>query len=818
VATRRRTTRTGSASSSGARRRRRRTLGTPNLAITPDVARSLVGISLLVLGAVLLIALALPGQGALTDWWRDAIVPFFGAGRWLLPFFLLAAGWYVEWGPGKRPGSGWGATLIGSTIAFVCALGIIQIVADEGRGGRIGRFFESVLTPLLTVPGTVVVLIAGIVVGVVIAFNVRPRELFRPATSAARWAGGAAAESMRRTETPGTPVGPGKPGDDANGAAATGAAAAGGPGNGRGRGKGVVGGTAESPGQAGLWSAEGGHIPAAVPSSVPTSATFAPARGGLGAAGVAGAAAGGATLGGAAATAIIDPARRGVEDLDDVTDAGDAPPTRDRIEYVLPPVELLEDVATPTEPGGSAVVHARNEEIIVRKLASFGIAAQIVARNAGPVVTQYEVQPAPDVKVSRIEALADDLAMALAARSLRIEAPIPGKSAVGIEIPNKDFNVVALRRIVDEVDFSATGSVLTFALGRDVAGRAQAVDLARMPHLLIAGATGSGKSVMVNALITSLLCQATPDSVRMILMDLKRVELAAYNGLPHLLVPVVTEPDRAKAALKWAVNEMEGRYRRFAGATARNIRAYNETRVDPADRLPYIVIVVDELADLMMREGKHVEDPIVRLAQKARATGIHMVLATQRPSVNVVTGLIKANFPSRIAFAMASQIDSRTILDAPGAEDLIGRGDMLYQPSDLPRPMRLQGVFVSDAEIARVADHWRAQIDDPRYEMSIIESDDESTGSVNDLADEEADRLLPDAIEVIREYDRASASLLQRRLKIGYARAARIIDQLEARGYIGAFDGSNARQVLRRDGGSAGGPSDPGDGDDDENG
>jgi S-DNA-T family DNA segregation ATPase FtsK/SpoIIIE len=267
------------------------------------------------------------------------------------------------------------------------------------------------------------------------------------------------------------------------------------------------------------------------------------------------------------------------------------------------------------------------------------------------------------------------------------------------------------------------------------------------------------------------------------------------------MVPVITEPDRAKAALKWAVNEMEGRYRRFAGASARNIMAYNETRADPEDRLPYIVIIIDELADLMMREGKNVEDPIVRLAQKARATGIHMVLATQRPSVNVVTGLIKANFPSRIAFAMASQIDSRTILDAPGAEDLIGRGDMLYQPSDLPRPMRLQGVFVSDPEIARVVQHWNEQIDNPHYDMAIVENDEESTGSVDDLSDEDADRLLPDAIEVIREYDRASASLLQRRLKVGYARAARIIDQLEARGYIGPFDGSNARQVLRRDGG-----------------
>src|SRR6185369_6793736 len=285
---------------------------------------------------------------------------------------------------------------------------------------------------------------------------------------------------------------------------------------------------------------------------------------------------------------------------------------------------------------------------------------------------------------------------------------------------------------------------------------------------------------------------------------LKRVELASYNGLPQLLVPVITEPERAKAALKWAVNEMENRYRRFAGATARNIRAFNDSRADPEDRMPYIVLVVDELADLMMREGKNVEDPIVRLAQKARATGIHMVLATQRPSVNVVTGLIKANFPSRIAFAMASQIDSRTILDTPGAEDLIGRGDMLYQPSDLPRPMRLQGVFVSDPEIGRVTQHWKSQVDGKvLYDMAILQGDDEGSAEASSFADEDADRMLPDAVEVIREYDRASASLLQRRLKVGYARAARIIDQLEARGYIGAFDGSNARQVLRREGGAA---------------
>ena len=735
-----------------------------------------MGLFLLVLGAMTFIALLLPGEGTLTSWWTGVFAPWFGSMRWLLPFLLLGAGWWLEWGPGKSPGSGWGLTLLGLSIAYAGVLGVVQIVAIFGlTGGRVGRVLAAVSTELFPTVGAVVLLGAVALGGLVIGFGIPLAQLLRPVTGTAKWVGSTAAASLRREPTeladrartardPATPATPSTNGRSRRGAAVVGAE--------------------PSPGQTGVWGNgdEGAPgIPAAIPSQAPTSATFAPAR----------------SAGPVSATLV--PAGRTSRAPDEITAAGDSPPTKESIEYVLPEHTILDDVPVPISPGGGDGAHKLNEEIIVKKLAGFGIPAQVTGRNAGPVVTQYEVQPAPDIKLSRIEALADDLSMALAARSLRIEAPIPGKSAVGIEIPNKDFNVVALRRILEEVDFAATGSKLTFALGRDVAGKAQAVDLARMPHLLIAGATGSGKSVMVNALITSLLCVSTPHEIRMILMDLKRVELAAYNGLPHLLVPVITEPEKAKAALLWAVGEMEARYRRLAGATARNIRSFNETRADPADRMPYIVIVIDELADLMMREGKNVEDPIVRLAQKARAIGIHMVLATQRPSVNVVTGLIKANFPSRIAFAMASQIDSRTILDAPGAEDLIGRGDMLYQPSDLPRPIRMQGVFVSDPEIHRVVEHWKTQIDDPHYDLSIIETGDEGTGMATDPDDEDADRLLPDAIEVIREYDRASASLLQRRLKVGYARAARMIDQLEARGYIGAFDGSNARQVLRRE-------------------
>ena len=777
---------------------RRRTIGRSlALRISPDVVRSIAGLILLVIGAMTLIALILPGQGSLTSWWTDVFAPWFGTMRWLLPFSLLAGGWWLEWGPGRKAGSGWGLTLLGLTIAYVGFVGAAQVLGVSG--GRVGRALSGLLGDLVTNPGAFVVLLALGIGGLLVGFGLQLRQLVRPMTATATWVGGTAAEALRRD-----PASVGLAGSP-NATAAGRASSNGAPGsNGHGDGDGAGGGTlgrggkpaigipvGPSAGQTGIWNSGDAStgIPVATPSQALTSATFAPARSGTLATLVADPAATAAAA--ARAAALRDP--------DDITDVGDSPPTIDRVEYVLPPIALLDDTVVRLKTGLDEALHARNEEIIVKKLAGFNIPAQIVGRNAGPVVTQYEVQPAPDVKVSRIEALSDDLAMALAARSLRIEAPIPGKSAVGIEIPNSEYDMVALRRILEDVDFKASGSRLTFALGRDVAGKAQAVDLAKMPHLLIAGATGSGKSVMVNALITSLLCEATPDDVRMILIDLKRVELAAYNGLPHLLVPVITEPDRAKAALKWAVNEMEARYRRLAGATARNIRAFNETRVDEADRMPYIVIVIDELADLMMREGKNVEEPIVRLAQKARATGIHMVLATQRPSVNVVTGLIKANFPSRIAFAMASQIDSRTILDQPGAEDLIGRGDMLYQPSDLPRPMRLQGVFVSDPEIGRVVAHWKDQVGDPRYDLSIIESDEDSKGSVDDLADEEADRLLHDAVDVIREYDRASASLLQRRLKVGYARAARMIDQLEARGYIGAFDGSNARVVLRRE-------------------
>ena len=784
--------RSSSASTRGARtpapaRRRRAGRG---WTVSAEIVRILIGLAMLLVGVSLLIGLTIQG-GSLTDWERNAVSPWFGSARWLLPIILILLGYYLERAEGAH--WDWELTLLGSGLGYASLLGLASLLSARW-GGQVGRALAGFLAPLLTAPGAGAILAVVMVAGVLLALDMSLpaamaplgglvesaiAKLFRPAPEVAPPTGAPSAARAERPEKLAKDVAPPDAGRPADLRPPT--------------------------------------IPVAIPSAGPVSATFAPQVG----AGVM--ARDGAPLresGSLRQTPGAEPPVRETPSARDGSPVRGPRPGFDhpvqsklggvaatvdkpRAEYRLPPLALLDNIAP--RIGESGMDHERNAAIITAKLLSFGIPARVVAWNAGPVVTQYEVEPAPEIKVSRIEALTDDLAMALAARTIRIEAPIPGKSVLGIEIPNKDFNIVALRRILEEVDFRAA-SKLTFALGRDVAGHARAADLAKMPHLLIAGATGSGKSVMVNALISSLLCNATPDEVRMVLVDLKRVELSAYNGLPHLMVPVITEPDRAKAALKWAVTEMENRYRRFAGANARNLAGFNETRSDPADRLPYVVIIIDELADLMMREGKNVEEPVVRLAQKARATGIHMVLATQRPSVNVVTGLIKANFPSRIAFAMASQIDSRTILDMPGAEDLIGRGDMLFQPADLPRPIRLQGVFVSDKEIANICEHWRAEAE-PHYDMGIIETGEEPERT-EDSVDDEADRLMLDAVGVIQEYDRASASLLQRRLKIGYARAARIIDQLEARGYIGPFDGSNARQVLRRDGP----PSKPGGG------
>jgi S-DNA-T family DNA segregation ATPase FtsK/SpoIIIE len=465
--------------------------------------------------------------------------------------------------------------------------------------------------------------------------------------------------------------------------------------------------------------------------------------------------------------------------------------------WELPRLDMLADA--PASSVAQMDLAAKGQRI-KETLANFKIGVKIARIQEGPVVTQYALDVDPGIKLSRIEGLADNLALALAARSIRIEAPIPGEPFVGVEIPNNAFDLVTLKEVLGSRHFdeAESKSKLAFALGQDVAGQPFAADLAKMPHVLIAGATGSGKSVCVNAIITSFLMNATPAEVKMILVDPKRVEMAQYKGIPHLLTEVIVEPEKAVNALKWTVQTMESRYHEFAQRGVRNIAGYNEALRPSEPRMPYIVIVIDELADLMMVSAFEVEATITRIAQLARATGIHLIVATQRPSVQVITGLITANIPSRIAFAMTSGIDSRTILDTTGAEDLLGRGDMLYQPIDAPRAVRLQGVLVTDPEIDDIARHWRAQ-GGPRYrpEITAPKRDGKAGGTPGDAdEDDDADPLLSQAVDIVRRSDKASASLLQRRLRIGYARAARILDQMEDRGIVGAADGSRFREVL----------------------
>lgn len=463
--------------------------------------------------------------------------------------------------------------------------------------------------------------------------------------------------------------------------------------------------------------------------------------------------------------------------------------------YRFPPIGLLDEAP---ETGRArtqknyAVDGARKLE---ETLSSFGVAAKVINVSRGPTITRYELQPSAGVKVSRIVNLADDISLNLAASGVRIEAPIPGKAAIGIEVPNKEITVVTLKEVVDSEDFRGHKSKLAFALGKDITGNCLVADIARMPHLLIAGATGSGKSVCINSLVISIIYKASPDEVKLLMIDPKVVELGVYNGIPHLLIPVVTDPKKAAGALNWAVQEMINRYKLFADRSVRDIKGYNEAAKALGEpSLPQIVLIIDELADLMMVAPNEVEDSICRLAQMARAAGMHLVIATQRPSVDVITGVIKANIPSRISFAVSSQIDSRTILDMAGAEKLMGRGDMLFYPVGKPKPIRAQGAFITDDEVERVVDFIKAQASS-EYDPNIIEEiNTEKEPSQDNPGDN--DELLPRAIELVLEAGQASVSLIQRKFKVGYARAARIIDQMETRGIIGGYEGSKPRQIL----------------------
>jgi S-DNA-T family DNA segregation ATPase FtsK/SpoIIIE len=467
--------------------------------------------------------------------------------------------------------------------------------------------------------------------------------------------------------------------------------------------------------------------------------------------------------------------------------------------YEHPTADLLNENITLKMNKNDKKELLNNANKLQETLSSFGVEAKVIQVTKGPSVTRFELQPNPGVKVSKIVNLADDIALNLASSGVRIEAPIPGKAAVGIEVPNKELSAVYLREVIESNEFLSSNKNLSFSLGKDIGGNCVVSDLTKMPHLLVAGATGSGKSVCINSLIISLLYKYSPDEVKLLLIDPKVVELNMYNGIPHLLIPVVTDPKKSAGALNWAVNEMSRRYKLFADNNVRSIEGYNElvNKGIAENKLPWIVIIIDELADLMMVCANDVEEYIGRLAQMARAAGMHLVIATQRPSVDVITGVIKANIPSRISFAVSSQIDSRTILDSAGAEKLLGKGDMLFYPVGEAKPIRIQGAFVSQEEVERVVAFIKDQKTEVNYEKKII---DEIEGNLNNKdADADIDELLNEAIRIVVENGQASTSLLQRKLKIGYNRAARIIEQMEDRSIISGRNGSKPREVLLSD-------------------
>ena len=463
-------------------------------------------------------------------------------------------------------------------------------------------------------------------------------------------------------------------------------------------------------------------------------------------------------------------------------------------DYTYPSIDLLEDI---NEDGGVDDREIRSRAVAIEEtLDSFGIDGKVVQIDVGPTVTCYELKPQRGVKVSKIVNLSDDLALALATSGIRILAPIPGKSHVGIEVPNDKKEVVGLKEILSSENFVKSKYTIPFAMGKSVSGDVEVSAIEKMPHLLVSGATGSGKSVCINTIIMSILYKHSPNDVKLLLVDPKVVELSIYNGIPHLIMPVITDPKKASSSLFWAISEMEKRYKLFEKNHVRDIVGYKKAQEsdDSMENLPYIVIIIDELADLMMTVGAEVEDYITRLAQKSRACGIHLIIATQRPTVDVITGTIKANIPSRISFAVTSQIDSRTILDSQGAEKLLGKGDMLYASSDSMRPTRIQGAFVSDDEVTSVVREIK-EGNETNYDEEAIEKVEENVESPSEASDDE-DELIDEAIKLIINENTASVSMLQRKLKIGYARAGRIIDQLEQRGVVGGYEGSKPRKVL----------------------
>ncbi len=722
--------------------------------ISPERKIDILGVVMALVGLLTLLSLFSAQTGSLTGYWISALKSVFGWGVYILPVALIVLGsWLVARNIDRLPALnierivGIVLLFIGLLVTFHSLSGAASNALERAQagtgGGYIGGFLQLWLFRGIGVAGTAILILAWLVIALALTFDVSMQEMFQ-------WAGPLFRKVKALLNRPIQKQ-------------ATGPAAA--P---------PAGETAEPP--------PDNFIPFHGP-AVATKTGFPP----------------GVTV---------------------RTNVSAGP----QIVWTLPKIgEILEPPQAATVNDEFVEKRAR---LIEETLASFGAPAKVVDKSIGPTVTMFGVEPQfiesrsgqTRVRVAKIASLADDLALALAAPRIRIQAPVPGRGYVGIEVPNDEMSLVALREVAESEIFARNKSHLRFALGKDVAGHPKVTTLENMPHLLIAGTTGSGKSVCVNAILTCLLLENTPDDLRLILVDPKRVELTGYNGIPHLLAPVVVEIERVIGALQWMTREMDNRYHKFAEVGARNIQDYNLRAANQGGKkLPFLLVVIDELADLMMISPDETERTITRLAQLARATGIHMVLATQRPSVDVVTGLIKANFPARIAFAVASNTDSRVILDQPGAERLLGRGDMLFQAPDAPAPVRLQGVFVSDTEINRLVDYWRQQAGASSPYAAVAGATGNPADVLpagtplkqvplfDDITATEGDPLLNDAIDTVRREGRASVSMLQRRMRIGYTRAARLVDALEEKGILGPpTPGTGVREVL--DYGPAGPP------------
>jgi DNA segregation ATPase FtsK/SpoIIIE, S-DNA-T family len=744
----RRTTTRSSRSANGARRaastrsrstRSKRPRNRPRL--TPRQGREIAGV-LLILAALLgMLAIASSGGSILTGF-REWLMASFDR-AWFVPVGgALAFGAYLLWPRAPRPRP---VDVVAGAVAVVSLVGLFDLAAHAG--GSAGLGVDRVVEQVVGHWGAWALLTAGLLIGLIVTVHFSPGALIATLVRTARAAFAERNRLERLVSPQGTPQSGAvkKNGISKDAALARSAASFAAP--------------PPAVATAPLWEVE-----------EPAEEDVAPATP-------------------AAAVERAQPSEppvmRVVAQLED-----DMP----EIEWKLPPLALLDTVTVRRERMADEI--KRNVKIIESTLETFGVACKVVGVNPGPAVTQYELHPGPGVQVKRITALQNDLSLALAAAPLRIEAPIPGKAAVGIEVPNKSASLVTIREVLETAAFREGTRALALGLGNDVSGASIVADLTRMPHLLIAGATGQGKSVCINALITSLLFQVTPEHMRLLLIDPKRVELTGYNGLPHLALPVLVESHQAAAALRWAVAEMDRRYKMFSAEGVRNIAGYNEKAGQKLAReIPYIVIVIDELADLMMVAAGEIEELICRIAQLARAVGIHLVIATQRPSADIITGLIKANIPSRIAFAVGSQVDSRVILDSGGAEKLLGRGDMLYQPVDAGKPTRIQGAFVSDPEVEAVVNFWKSQ-GPPRYMEEILEEGAGTAWEAGQTAERKLDPLFARAARAVAAEGAASVSLVQRKFNVGYSRAGRIVDQLAENHVVGGYQGSKSREVM----------------------